>query len=143
MERIDWLPYVLRNKYPGMAPLDVDIWERFIKENPSAFDVVAYNVAVGGGTELDTVVNPETGGDINKLYQRKIDVVGRSNAGIVIIEIGPRASTGKIGQVKGYKSLYVRDFNTLERVEAIVLTDTLMPDVEFVAKEEGIRVVVA
>lgn len=143
MPPLDFVPYARRNKYAGMAPLDREIWERFIDANPSAFDEVAYNVHIGEGTPLNTVVNKATGGDINPLYQKKIDVVGKTNAGIVIIEIKPRASTSAIGQVKGYKLVFVRDFKPTEQVEAIILTDSLMPDTEFVAKEEGIKVIIA
>ncbi len=143
MPPIDFVPYARRNKYAGMAPLDREIWERFIDANPSAFDAVAYNVHIGEGTPLDTVVNRETGGDINPLYQKKIDVLGKTNAGFVIVEIGPRAATGKIGQVKGYRSVFVRDFKPAQPVKAIVLTDILMPDVEFVGKEEGVEIIIA
>lgn len=143
MEDLIFLPYEKRYKYPGMAPLDVQIWERFIEQNPAAFDEVAYNVAVGGGTPLDTVVNTNTGGDINRLYQRKIDVVGKVAAGYVITEIKPRATTSAIGQVKGYATLFIRDFAPSGVVDALVITDSLMPDIEFLAKQENVKILVA
>ena len=143
MDGIIFVPYERRFKYPGMMPLDQAIWERFIAANPGAFDEVAYNVAVGGGTPLDTVVRPETGGDINRLYQRKIDVVGKVKGGFVIAELKPRATTSAVGQVKGYKSLFIRDFNPTGAVDTLVITDQLMPDIEFLAKEEGVKVIVA
>ena len=143
MEELVFIPYGKRYKYAGMAPLDRAIWERFIEQNPAAFFEVAYNVAVGAGTALDTVVNKETGGDINRLYQRKIDVVAKAKDGLVIIEIKPRATTSAVGQVKGYKRLFERDFMLTENIGTLILTDELMPDVEFVAKEEGVTILVA
>lgn len=143
MVDVTFVPYGKRYKYPGMMPRDREIWERFIEQNPNAFEEVAYNVHIGGGTEHDTVVNPESGGDINPLYQKKIDVLGKTNIGFVIMEIGPRAATGKIGQVKGYRSVFMRDFKPDVPVEAVVLTDELLPDVEFVAREEKINVIIA
>lgn len=142
MNGIDFVPYELRNKYAGMMPLDKEIWERFIRANPSAFDKVAYNVAVGGGTDMDTVVNKDTGGDVNRLYQRKIDVIGIVPQGFVIVEIGPRATTAKIGQVKGYVKLFVRDFDPVGIVDAVVMTDFLMPDMEFLAKEDNVKLII-
>lgn len=138
-----FIPYEKRYQYPGMAPLDKAIWERFITENPAAFEEVAYNVAVGGGTPLDTVVNADSGGDINRLYQRKIDVVGRVQGLYHIIELKPRATTSAVGQVKGYKRLFERDFGITAPVGAVVITDELMPDIEFLAKEEHVLVLVA
>lgn len=138
-----FVKYEKRSKYPGMAPLDVQIWNRFIDQNPNAFDEVAYHVAVGGGTEMDTVVNPATGGDVNRLYQRKIDVVGKVVGGFIITEIKPRATTSAVGQVKGYQKLFVRDLNPDGFVEALIITDQLMPDIEFLSKEEGVKIIVA
>lgn len=135
--------YEKRAKYPGMAPLDREIWDRYIEQNPSAFDFVAYNVAVGRGTEMNTVVNPDTGGDINRLYQRKIDVVGRIPSGYVVVELKPRASTAAIGQVQGYVTLFVRDFDVSVPVTPLIITDELLPDVEFLAKEAKVSIVVA
>lgn len=140
---VAFVPYGKRYKYPGMMPLDEAIWERFIAENPSAFDECAYNVAVGGGTEMDTIVNPTTGGDVNRLYQRKIDVIGKVAGGYIITEIKPRATTSAVGQVKGYKRLFERDMNPDGFVDALVITDQLMPDIEFLAKEEGVKIIVA
>ena len=142
MARLDFVPYEPRYKYPGMAPLDKAIWERFIEKNPLAFEKVAYHVPVGGGTEMNTVVNPETGGDVNKIYQRKIDCVGQNPGQLTVIEVKPRASTSAIGQVEGYGSLLARDYEFDERVRLVILTDELLPDVEFLAKEKGVTVLV-
>lgn len=143
MEELAFYPYQKLHKYPGMMPLDVAIWERFIANNPSAFDACAYNVAVGEGTPHDTVVNKESGGDINRLYQRKIDVVAKAKGGFVVIEIKPRASTSVFGQVKGYARLFARDYPNAGTVDTLVITDELLPEMEFLAKEEKVLVLVA
>jgi len=101
MPEIAWVPYGQRNKYPHMMPADVKIWEAYLRENPDSFDRVAYDVPVGEGTPLDTVVSPETGGDVNRLYQRKIDVVAQRANITFVIEIKPRASTAALGQARG------------------------------------------
>lgn len=143
MSVLEFVPYEKRYKYPGMAPLDKEIWERFILAHPSAFSRCAYHVAVGGGTEMDTNVNAQGGGDVNKLYQRKIDVVGETPEALVVVEVKPRASTSAIGQVKGYVRLLARDYEINQPIRAVVLTDELLPDVEFIAKEEGVQILVA
>lgn len=143
MDELIFVPYEKRYKYPGMAPKDVAIWERFITANPAAFFECAYNVAVGNGTPHDTVVNADTGGDINRLYQRKIDVIARAKDALWIIELKPRATTSAIGQVNGYATLFVRDFNPTEPVRTMVITDELMPDMEYLSKETGVPVKVA
>jgi len=128
------------NRYPHMAPADTAIWTRYIRANQTAFDQVAYDVAVGEGAEFDTVVNPETGGDIRKLYQRKIDVLATKDGITYVIEVKPRASTSAIGQVKGYIRLVERDIPELKNLRALIVTDSMMPEMEFLAKAEGVEI---
>lgn len=138
----EFVPYGFRYKYPHMGPRDKAIWEQFIASNPGFFDTVAYDVPVGFGTEMDTVVNPATGGDVNKLYQRKIDVVAFKDDKLFVIEVKPDASTAAIGQVKGYISLYVRDYKPQFPVSGIILTDRLMPEMEYLSATEGVNLIV-
>ncbi len=140
---IEFIPYEKRYRYPHMAPLDVAIWERFITANTDIFEVVSYDVPVGEGAGFDTLVNPATGGDVNKLYQRKIDVVGRKNGMFFVVEVKPRASTSAIGQVKGYVTLFKRDYTINEPVVPIIVTDSLLPEMELLAKSEGVQLILA
>lgn len=143
MEPIEWMPYEVRLFYPHMAPNDTQIWTRFIQQNPSAFDAVAYDVAVGEGASFDTVVNPATGGSVARLYQRRIDVIGRKDDNYVIIEVKPRASTAAIGQVKAYTKLFNRDYGERVVATALIVTDSLLPEMEVLAKDEGVNLIIA
>lgn len=137
---LQYYPFEKRASYPHMMPLDVPIWERFIALHPGMFNMVAYDVAVGSGAPFDTTVVQETGANVGRLYQRKIDVIGFNDKLVTVIELKPRASTASIGQVKGYAKLFKRDFEPVLDVIALVVTDTLMPDMEFVAKDEGVLI---
>lgn len=143
MEGIDWWPYEKRYWYPHMMPGDVAIWEKFIANNPKAFDKVSYDLAVGQGASFDPTVNDETGGDINRLYQRKIDVLAVSDKRVFVIEIKPRAGSSSLGQVRAYVTLFKRDYSPVDPVTPMVLTDMIMPDMEFLAKEEKVELVQA
>jgi hypothetical protein len=125
-----------------MAKLDADIWERFIAAHPDYFDRCAYNVAVGEGTPHDTMVNGETGGDINRLYQRKIDVVGDKGGNYVVVEVKPRASTAAIGQVKGYAKLFARDAEISAPIKKLILTNELLPEMAELAADDGVDILV-
>ena len=142
METLEFYEYGERYKYPGMAPLDTAIWERYMKEYPAAFDRCAYNVAVGAGTEMNTVVALESGGYVNRLYQRKIDVVANWGGGYTIIELKPRASTAAIGQVKAYAKLFARDFGIRDVIKTLIITDELLPEMQDLATSEGVEIVV-
>lgn len=137
-----WFPYEKRYKYPHMMPADVAIWEKYIDKFPMAFERVAYDVAVGEGASFDPTVNDVTGGDINKLYQRKIDVVGQSGRRLHIIELKPAASTAAIGQVRAYVTLFKRDYESDAILVPTVITDLLLPEMQYLATTEGVDLIV-
>ena len=142
LKDLNWQPYTLVTFYPGMKPLDRDIWQRFITKAPTAFAQVAYDVAIGAGAPFDTTVNKETGGTANRLYQRKVDVLGANGNVLLVIEVKPRASTAAIGQVKGYAALVRRDLAPNGVIHPIILTDALLPEMELLAKAEGVTIIV-
>ena len=130
-----------RSKYPHLKPADILIWERFIEKYPQAYDSVRYDVPVGTPPPFSTIVNQESGGDDVKLFLRKIDVVGHKEGEIDIIELKPRAGTSALGQVKGYKLLFVRDYKPSAKVRAVVITDKIEQDMFELAEAEGVELV--
>ena len=141
MGDLEWYPYEKRHWYPHMMPRDVAIWEQFISNHSKAFDKVTYDVKVGQGAMFDPTVNENTGGDINDLYQKKIDVVAIAGRNIFVIEIKPRATASSLGQVKAYVKLFKRDYYPADPVAPVVITDEIMPDMKYLAEEEGVTIV--
>lgn len=134
--------YGKRSYYPHMKPADIAIWERFITINPGAYETVQYDVLVGSGPGFDTTVNPESGGNVEALYKRKIDVVAEKAGQLYIIEVKPRAGTSAIGQLLGYLELYKRDVKPASEPKAILLTDTLLPDMTMLAEKYGVKLII-
>lgn len=137
-----YYPYELRSWYPHMKPADVVIWQRFIEKYPGMYDRVSYDVPVGTPPDFNTVVNPVTGGDAIALYKQKIDVVGFIADQIDIIEVKPQAGTKALGQAAGYAHMYARDFEPAVIPRAVVVTDRLTPDLEYVARKLGVLLIV-
>ena len=125
--------------YPHMAASDTDIWNRYIAANPRKYKAVAYDVPVGEGASFDVTAGGVLGGNIAKLYQRKIDVIGLTDLEAEVIELKPRASTAALGQVKNYMRLAARDFKELRGLRPVIITDVLVPEMEWLAKEEGVE----
>lgn len=128
-------------KYPHMKPADVTIWERYIDTNPDAYDSVIYDLAVGAGAPVDENLENYVKRDIKYLTQRKIDVVGRKNGEIHIIEVKPNAGPSAFGQVLAYAELYKRYISATEKIAMIVITDASRPDMENVAAELKIKLI--
>lgn len=129
-------------KYPHMKPADVVIWEKFIAQNPSAYENVVYDLAVGTGPEAPEGSDEAIQRDITILGQRKIDVVGFTGNEVHIIEVKPRAGTSAFGQVKGYEALYKKFINENAETKAVVITDSETPDVDLLSEAMGVKVVV-
>lgn len=134
-------PYGKRTYYPHMKPNDTAIWERFMSANQAFFDTVQYDVLVGTAPDFDTVVNTETGGSIEALYKKKIDVVGHKDGKIFIVEVKPRAGASAIGQLLGYVELYKRDVKPSVEPQAILLTDTINKDTQMVAEKFKVQLI--
>ncbi len=140
---LDFVKYGRRYKYPHMGPEDKAIWERFIDANPDAFEICAYDVPVGSVPEFDTVVSPTTGGDAERLYKKKIDVLAIKGEVLFIIELKPSASATALGQVSAYKTLFKREYAPKQVLQAMIITDELRPDMEFLAEENRVLIKIA
>jgi len=134
--------YGKRYWYPHLQPKDIALWERFIEQNPDAYDFVQYDVCVGDDPEFETEMPGMEEGEEWKLYQKKIDVVGFKQEQIDIIELKPRAKASAVGQVKLYKKLYKRDYKPPTGPMAIIITDEMAKDVKEFANEEGVEVII-
>lgn len=141
-ELLDILPYKLLPAYPHMGEIDASIWERFIKSMPDVYSHCRYDVAVGPGPAFDPTINPDTGADVYRLYQRRIDVVGFKDSEVDIIEVKRRAGPSAAGQVKFYRRLYMEDYKPERTPKCIVITDELLPGMAEYCADEGVQLVV-
>jgi hypothetical protein len=78
----------------------------------------------------------------DKLYRLRIDVIAGSPLGIDIIEVKPNAGPAAIGQLKSYKTLYVRDEEPASDVGMILVTDKRQPNMEYLCQVEGVKLIV-
>ena len=95
-------------KYPHMKPADIEIWERFIEAQPDFFDSVDYDFHVGRGADFLPDEEDTPDGRENRLYRKKIDVVGYKKNQIWIIEVKPVADATALGQVLSYREFYIK-----------------------------------
>lgn len=132
--------YKILNKYTHMSAADRSIWERYIKKYPDAYASVQYDFRVGDPPPFNPL--GDNGEDLNQdmLYRLRIDVVGHSGAYTDIIELKPNAGPSTIGQVKSYRTLYIRDEQPKGNVYMVIITDKIQPNMKFLCEQEGIRI---
>lgn len=125
-------------KYPHMKPEDVAVWERFLIAYPRYFATVDYDVAVGDGAPQNPAHPPEIQADGKILTQKKIDVVGYSDDGTTIVEVGPVADMRKIGQIITYHALYTKDHPAASPVFKMVLCGEVERELDQIFNAHGI-----
>lgn len=138
----DYREYKKLPHYPHMSERDKEIWERFISVNPDYYESVCYDYPVGDPPPFNTMTDEDEDWNQDMLYRQRIDVVGERESWIDIIEIKPNASGRTIGQVKGYQKLADRDKHFNKETRCVIITDRLTSDMEFLAKEEKVLVIV-
>lgn len=135
-------PYKQLNWYPHLSPDEAALWDRFIGQFPDMYDECSYDVKVGKAPPFVTE-NPDPAMQQQApLYQYKIDVVGYKGDQTDVIELKKGATMRVFGQVNGYRQLYRRDVDPASDPKAIVVTDSLLPEMDELAIEAGVQIVV-
>lgn len=132
-------PYEQRYWYPHLSPAEAAIWHKFVAANPDAYERVAYDVKVGTAPDFVLQHEDESIRKQASLYRYKIDVVGFKGNKVDIIELKQSATMRTIGQVKGYRKLYLRDIDANASGDDVIITDVLMPDMEDLTAAEGVK----
>lgn len=134
--------YEKRSYYPHMMPEDIAVWERFISQNPNAYDACEYDVPVG--KVPDFVANdPDTDqASMERLYKKKIDVLAYGTDKFDLIELKPVCTMSTIGQVNGYRHFYIRDYSPERPPRAVVICGEASEDVKEYAEAQDVAIIV-
>jgi hypothetical protein len=131
--------YEKKSWYPNMKPGETEIWNRFIDKYPEKYDEVVYNLKVGQGALIPEGTEENIAQDFKELTQHKIDVVGFKGKIIDIIEVKPYAGTSAVGQVIGYRELYVKHIDQYAWPTLVIVTDLKRQDTETICEKQGIE----
>lgn len=129
------------SKYPHMSPLDIPVWETFLKEQGNLFTAFDYDVRVGTGIDPGPSYDDATRRDAILLTQKRIDAVGFREGEIWVIEVKPQASIGALGQLITYTELFIAYKKPDLPVRSIVVCNTVDPEVRDIFKTHGITVI--
>jgi hypothetical protein len=134
--------YEIKYFYPNMKTLEMAMWTRFLSAFPDAYDEVIYNLKLGEGAKIPEGTEENIAKDFKELTQHKIDVVGFKGSRVDIIEIKPYAGTAAVGQVIGYRDLYIEHFDKTAKPNLVIITDTERPDTKMICEKQGIRLII-
>ena len=129
-------------KYPHMKPADVAIWERFMTNHENFFDRVDYDFHVGEGADFLPTNEDTPDGRENRLYQKKIDVIGYKNNDVRLIEVKPIAGMSALGQILTYRELYLQSKGAHKSPNMMVICEKIMAEMKDVYKSKSVVVMV-
>ena len=125
-----------------MKPADIEVWERFISKIPTFLDRVDYDFHVGKGADFLPSNENTADGRENRLYRKKIDVVGYKKEEVWIIEVKPEANMLALGQVLSYKKIYMEERREDPTPTVAVICGSIAKEMEAVFKEHSVIIYV-
>ncbi len=134
--------YEKMRKYPHLLGEDISVWDRFIEQHPDRFNTVDYDVHVGTGIAALHDEEPTFDSQFRSLTMKRIDVIGWKNNLPTIIEVKYRVGLDTLGQVLGYRSLYLRENPGILGIPILVVCNTIGQDDRYVLNQFSIPFVI-
>ena len=115
--------------YPHLLQESIDLWELFLAEHKTEYLGFDYDVRVGVGRDPGDKYRPNIRQMAVDLSQRRIDVIGHRRDRLDIIEITPYAGIKAMGQLAVYPILFHNTFPQSKRIQPVLITSDISPDI--------------
>lgn len=133
---------VLRAKFPHLLPGEVTVWRSFLTLYQTQYDRFEYDVHLGAGSLPQENTPSKYGQDFRYLTLKRADVVGWQRDQATIFEVRARGSLPLMGQLLGYRALWMRQ-NESARPPLMAMVCTFMqPDDQDIFEQNEIAVVI-
>ena len=120
--------YEHMRKYPHMIGEDTEAWNRFILKWPNRFDTVDYDIHVGHGAKIFSIEDKKSQAYWTQLTKKRIDVIGYKDTIVTIIEVKKRVGLYTLGQILGYRFLYLREHPEQKSVRTLIICANIDQD---------------
>jgi len=132
----------INNLYPHLLPPDIPVWLGFLKEYGHQFHRFEYDVRVGQGRPAPLTYPENIRQMALDLSMRRIDAVGFTAAGIIVIEITRLAGLRAVGQLVTYPILYRQTFDPKQTVNPLLVCQEIDSDIKPILIEKNIDYVI-
>lgn len=134
------LKYGPRYRYPHMTFDETEVWERYMAVNPDKFESVDYDFRVGHGVDLSGELESNFARMAKMLSQKRIDVLAWVGDSPTIIEVKTRVGLSTLGQVWGYRTLFIKGFAEFPDPDVLVVCSMISDDDRLVLEVNNIPV---
>lgn len=138
---VAWMPVAAGVSYPHMSKHDAEIWERFLDAYGADFDLVAYDVALGGVVPTDPTASEKEKLGWQYTTAKKIDAVLEAPEEVWLCEVRPGAGVAAVGSVLCYALLSDLDPWTTKPLVMTIITDAMDGDTKACCEKLEIQVI--
>jgi len=126
----------------GLNPYEDLLARAWLRDFHPLYDYVEFQAHVGGGIDP----GPDYEVSMRRMYrhnsQKRIDVLARGPMGVTIVEIKHRIDLAQLGQLIGYRWLWVHEHDApAEHVELVAVGFLALEDVAHAMRANGVRLV--
>jgi hypothetical protein len=108
------LPILLEQlQYPGMSEPESEILRRWLRKYGAEWELFGFNVRLGLGQEPIDGLDANVARAQTLLTQKRADLIVRRGDEHLILEVKWRAGLGVLGQLLGYRDLWMIEFPQL------------------------------
>jgi hypothetical protein len=129
----------LMRDYPRMSPLDLPVWERYLKDNSNKYISIAYDLPCGTGVDCTDEQDDNMRDMYKHLTMKRIDAIGFNKSYIDLIEVKPVADIRALGQLIAYKHFFMEQYKPSVPVNMILLCGAARPDDATVLQANNVK----
>lgn len=134
------LEYILtRPQLPGMTAEESAVGRRWIEEHANDYDSAEFNVRLGQGMQLEGEWDESTRRFAALATAKRADIIARRGNAVTIVEVKVRVGLGALGQLIGYRDLWLAQNPQTTVEELIAAAVTAEPDVQQVFQQAGVK----
>lgn len=130
-----------RNRFPHLLPGEVAVWRKFLVKYETGWEKFIYDVHVGKGSLPQADPSNRYQQNYTWVTKKRIDVVGYNGRAATIFEVRAKASLPLMGQLIGYKNLWMRENPDMAPPDLVMVCLECPPDDKVVMADNGITVV--
>ena len=121
-----------------LMPVEIELWKKFLPRVLDQFEQFLYDVHLGEGVELDPSWPPEIARAATTLTQKRVDAIGLRPGEVWLFEVKPDAGLSALGQLLGYRSLWIRQRGPTPIPRLAIVTDRVNRDERYLFESNGI-----
>jgi hypothetical protein len=137
---IDWAPLTPSGYYRHLSKRDLVVWERWLAAHEGDWDMVAYDVALGGAMPAAPEVTEADKLGFKYSTALKIDALVRRADHYAVIEVKPECTVAAVGSALCYVAMLQREEPGITDVGPMVVCEFASGDLRWLAQQFGVTI---